>query len=1066
MAKAVLSSGKRDGQMALTPLPLLAMATCNTPMKHALATLWTLCLSIPITWSAPVITEIVPVNIGGLEDKDGDFSPWVELYNPGDAPIELKGYHVTDDTGDLTKYTLPKFQIPAQSYRLLYLSGKDFFSLFNAQVHTSFKFGDDDTYFALVDPDGNTVVDSFEEIEHSLGASYGRVDPDGDALALFRVPTPNAPNRNPMLGVVADTRFSTDRGFYDAPFQVEITTATQGAKIIYTTSGQRPSAGALFTGAIGQVYAGPITISETTVLRVAAFKDGYAPSNVDTQTYIFPKDVVQQPEMRKSITEAPAFAPKMIDSLTSIPSLSLAVDDLNRVTGGSSSGNDVEYLTSVEILHPGGERGFQVDAGVSRFGGYFTNFAKKNFRLYFRARYGASKLRYPLYRGHEIGMAPVEQFDAINLRSGSHDMVARGAYLSNRFADDTLLEMGHIAPHGRFVHVYFNGYYWGQYHLRERWNAAMFSSYFGGKKDDYEAINANNAGSEFQLGQPYDGSGEFWDEALTLSKGPTPFRALQNHIDMGSYLCFQLAWLSGNCESEFQSAGSRLLRVPFKFYFKDGDGYLRPPGNRFGNRGPGNILRELQDEDDPELRMLLADTIHKHYFNGGAFTPERNIARLQRRIDETQLSFIAEAGRWNYRTPTAWQRFQDDLIEDHFPALTKNMIRQFKSLGWYPDDIIAPSFSKMGGAIEPDTKIFISAGSIFNPQDGDLLYTTDGSDPRLPGGELADSALIYDRQSPGIILHGTTALRARTLDPDGQWSPLTEAIFHLGKTPGPGDLILSELLYHPPPPTPDELHAGFESQVDFEFIELYNPTNIRLSLLNLALVDGVRFDFSKASVSSLAPKGLVVIAANADAFQLRYGTGVPLIGQYDSGRLNNAGETVRLSLKDGRVLLELDYDDEDPWPAEAGGSGKSLTLKEPASPGPIDDPSRWRASVIAGGTPGYLGSDLPAPSTEDADHDGLPAFAEAALGSSDRDASSGARLTVTRAQGAVTVTLPKASAAPASQFQLETSEDMTGWTTGGFTLEEPAPAAELLRWISHDHAVTAKSFVRVKITAP
>ena len=95
-----------------------------------------------------------------------------------------------------------------------------------------------------------------------------------------------------------------------------------------------------------------------------------------------------------------------------------------------------------------------------------TEFAKKNFRVYFRAEWGATKLRYPIFKGHDHGIRPVEVFDQIELRGGSHDMNQRGFYMSNRFTDDSMLEMGNLAPHGRFVHVYLNGRYWGQYHLR------------------------------------------------------------------------------------------------------------------------------------------------------------------------------------------------------------------------------------------------------------------------------------------------------------------------------------------------------------------------------------------------------------------------------------------------------------------------------------------------------------------------------------------------------------------------------------------------------------------------
>ena len=152
----------------------------------------------------------------------------------------------------------------------------------------------------------------------------------------------------------------------------------------------------------------------------------------------------------------------------------------------------------------------QVDAGMVRFGSYVTNFAKRGIRISFRRQYGPGKLTFPIFAGQEYeNFDPAERVDGIDLRAGNHDMAARGAYMSNRFTDDSMLDMGQINPHGRFVHVYLNGVYWGQYHLRERWNAAMLAEYFGGEKADYEAINANNTGSNFLEGQVYDGTGQY-----------------------------------------------------------------------------------------------------------------------------------------------------------------------------------------------------------------------------------------------------------------------------------------------------------------------------------------------------------------------------------------------------------------------------------------------------------------------------------------------------------------------------------------------------------------------------
>ncbi|MDF1789834.1 MAG: hypothetical protein P1U82_28500 [Verrucomicrobiales bacterium] len=127
-------------------------------------------------------------------------------------------------------------------------------------------------------------------------------------------------------------------------------------------------------------------------MRAFAYKSGLGSSNVETQTYLFIDDVIEQKTMRRSITDSVEYGPQMGKALTDLPSISLSVEDPQFVGGGASNTNDVESPTSVEWLNSDGSEGFQIDGGISRFGGYFTNFAKKSFRLYFHKRYGDSKL--------------------------------------------------------------------------------------------------------------------------------------------------------------------------------------------------------------------------------------------------------------------------------------------------------------------------------------------------------------------------------------------------------------------------------------------------------------------------------------------------------------------------------------------------------------------------------------------------------------------------------------------------------------------------------------------------
>ncbi|HEV58116.1 MAG TPA: hypothetical protein ENN87_11605, partial [Phycisphaerales bacterium] len=183
----------------------------------------------------------------------------------------------------------------------------------------------------------------------------------------FTQPTPGAFNVSGAVGLVGDTKFNIDRGFFENPFQVEITTDTEGATIRYTTDGSAPSE------THGQIYdpAQPVIISTTTTLRALAHKPGWIPSNVDTQTYIFLNDVIQQPasppgfpsswgsaaaDYAMNPTHVSAHADTIVSDLRSLPTMSLVMDrdDLFGPSGIYSnprnSGTVWERPGSIELI--------------------------------------------------------------------------------------------------------------------------------------------------------------------------------------------------------------------------------------------------------------------------------------------------------------------------------------------------------------------------------------------------------------------------------------------------------------------------------------------------------------------------------------------------------------------------------------------------------------------------------------------------------------------------------------------------------------------------------------------
>jgi hypothetical protein len=554
-------------------------------------------------------------------------------------------------------------------------------------------------------------------------------DPSLGGPGYLALPSPRTFNGDTFGGFVSDTSFTIDRGFFEEAFDLEITTATEGAEIRYTLDGSPPSP------TRGEVYTGAIRVAGTTVVRAMAHLAGLRPTNVDTQTYLFPEDVVNQSRMRDSVTQSATLGPQMVDSLKAVPTVSIVTDNPGPFQNEGGSNIRSESPASVEMIFPDGTPGFQENAGLKHFGGYYTNFPKKSFRIGFRSQYGATKINYPIFDGFDYKhYPPTDRFDIMDLRSGSHDMRSRGAYMSNRFTDDSMLDMGNLAPHGRFVHVYLNGSYWGQYHLRERWNADMASSYLGGPKEDYDVVNLNDGFRNDE--KVYDGDGVFWNEAKALASSGNPWANNDNNIDVANLIDFMLLWVSGDSESEVRLMGSKAQGQPFRFQMKDADGYLRPTGKSVTHQGPLSLMSRLRS-GNTDFAILVADQIHKRFFNDGALTPAQNIERLQKRVDEARPGFIAESARWGnrFREYQNWLDYQQNLVNNHFPGLTQTMISRFRSAGMYPD-IIAPVFSQHGGSLSPDTPVTMAT-------DADrIYYTLDGSDPRLPGGAPNPDALI------------------------------------------------------------------------------------------------------------------------------------------------------------------------------------------------------------------------------------------------------------------------------------------------------------------------------------
>jgi hypothetical protein len=827
-------------------------------------------------------------------------------------------------------------------------------------------------------------------------------------IQFFSTGTPGAPNGAGYIAFVEDTKFSVDRGFYNTPFSLSITSGTPSATIRYTTNGSTPS----LTN--GLTYSTPITITNTTVIRAAAFKTGFFPSDVDTHTYIFVNDVIRQSSngappagwpsswganvvdygMDPDVVNNPAYSSEITNDLKTIPTYAIVTDLPNLfdpATGiyanAGQDGAAWERPASVELIYPDGTEGFQINAGIRIRGGYSRspNNPKHAFRLFFRTEYGAGKLNYPVFEKQN----GVDSFDAFDLRtfqnySWSFEGDARCIGLRDQFSRDTQLAQGQPAERGDFCHLYINGQYWGIFNTCERPEASFGESYFGGVKEDYDVIKVETSAGYTILAT--DGNLAAWTrlwQAATngftsdadyfkvqgLNVDGTPNPAYENLLDVDNLIDHMLViffggnldapisnFLGNNNPNNFYGVRNRTgLYGGFRFMAHDSEHTLRQDGGELNRdrTGPFAAGDPLQQGDagalarsnpqyifsrltaNAEFRLRFADHVQKQFFNGGVLTTEACRTRFLARSNEIYGAIVAESARWGdskVATPRTrnvdWVTQMNLVYGTYFGQRPGIVLGQFQTKGWFPS-VTAPSFNQFGGNVSRGFQVTMTAPA------GTIYYTLNGSDPRLRGGGISASALVY---SGPITLNQSRHIKARVLS-GGVWSALTEAPFYIIQNFT--GLLVTEIMYHPPGTT------NYDGD-EFEFIELKNVASTNLELSGIQFNNGINYTFPIGTF--LAPGQFLVLVHNATAFTSKY-PAVPVGGVY-TNNLSNGGETVTLVHVSGAPIFSVDYGTRPPWPVTADGAGFSVVSANPnLNPNP-DDPLNWRASSTVGGSPG------------------------------------------------------------------------------------------------------------------
>lgn len=687
--------------------------------------------------SGVFMTEVSASNQTSIPDEDGVHSDWIEIGNFGNAAINLDGWYLTDSFRRLTRWRFPAVTLSPEARLIVYASGKDRREP-GRPLHANFHLNDRGEYLALVRPDGRTIAHEFLPkyprlrgevtygLRESLHVASSRPTIPADAYRFFTVPTPGRANEGDAFGIVAPVKVSLDGALLDHPTHVTISTRTPGARIHYTTDGTVP------TETNGELCHGSIPIRHTTVLKVAAFLPGFAPTEVLTRSFLFPNDVPAQTgegfptfwgftngqpvvadyRLSRTITENPAYKKDLIAGLRAIPTISIvaAVSNLFDPTTGiyanpTRSGSAWERMASLEFIPADGRSGFQIDCGVRIQGGWNRRpeeCPKHSLRVVFKRQYGATHLEFPLF-----GKTAPTRFETLVLRGGCNNTWLhwsgaerhRGDYIRDEWLRETAGAMGILSARGFFVHLYLNGLYWGVYNLTERPDASLAAAVNGGTPTDYDSRNADKILS---------GDAKTWNAMFALANrglaDDATYRAISELLDLTAFSDYMLInYYGANADwdrsSNWYATRRRNPPGKFQFYVWDGERTLEDPSDDTmdfdDDLSPSRLFHKLME--NAAYRKLFAARARLHCSPGGALDPKVASARFTTLSKSISDAIVAESAKWGsyrhdvhqyktgpyerYTRNEHWSPEIERLLKEYFPRRTKEFTAQLQKRG-------------------------------------------------------------------------------------------------------------------------------------------------------------------------------------------------------------------------------------------------------------------------------------------------------------------------------------------------------------------------------------------------
>lgn len=902
------------------------------------------------------ISEFMADNHHSLHDEDGDSSDWIELLNAGENPASLEGWFLTDDPGNLTKWRFPDVTLPERGCLVVFASEKDRTNA-TGRLHTNFKLSSDGDYLALVSPATN-VVSEFAPAypKQFTDVAYGRAPGAPQALGYFSQPTPGAPNASSGSGFAPEVEYSRQSGTFTARFDLVLATRTPEATIRYTLDGNLPTNSS-------PAYVVPIAITNSVQVRSRAFQEGLLPGPPHSETYLL---------LNSNVLSFASDLPVLV-----LHTLGRGTPSASRQTFAHVSVYEpvkgVASLTNPPTL--------ATRTGIKIRGASTEGIPKSSFSVELWDEFNQDQDR-PMLE------LPADS-DWVLYAPNNFEPVL----IHNPFIHQLSRDMGRYSPRTRFVEVYLNkstgpisaANYYGLYVLEEKIKIGQDRiaidelqpehvtppEVTGGYLLKIDRLDPGDSGftaggqgmayvdpKEREIRLPQRDPQEQYvknyfnafGRALNGTNWLDPDLGYAAYIDVEAWIDYHIVEvLSGNVDALVLSTyfhkprnGKIVFGPHWDFDRALGSTDGRDANPRTWSTGPyfkGWWSRLFRDRD------FWQKWIDRYQELRGSHLARANLnALIDRLANEVRQAQPRDTQKWRVALRGGSYQSEVNLMKNWLSNRLDFLDRQLVSL---------PGMSAGGGTVFPGFSL-----SLSGPTNATIFYTLDGSDPRLPQGEVSPLARAWPAPIT-LTANARVVARARNLNQrqtggppvSSPWSGPVAATFVV--TPPP--LLITEIMFHPAPPPAGSTNTAS----DYEFIELKNVSDKPLSLPGFRLTNGIDYTFTADSFITNLPAGAhLVLVRNLAAFQARYPGCTNVAGEF-SGGLGNGGNHLSLLGPLQEPVCDVAYGDQ--WAALADGFGFSLVLADESTPpAQAGDASRWCLSTRLGGSPGATDPPRPA----------------------------------------------------------------------------------------------------------